>query len=237
MDYKIPGILSSGLALFAAAFILSGCIFFPNSYKPVKVYDLKTPENIASEDIIIDIESFVNESPARRRFFYRIDKFQVENDDYNRWAQSPGLMLNRYLQTSFSKPDFPGENVSRYIISGGIMTFEINLDSKEARLAVEYNIRSYKDLSKSFKNFGVFSEKIEKTCPTAFVAAMTNASQKFALELKREITAFDNLLKEEKELEQKKKELTEATKAEKAAKSAELAKLKKTVQEKEIKSQ
>lgn len=196
MNLKIPNnVFCCVCAMFFAAFILSGCIFFPEPYKPVRIYDLETPENIAPENMIIDIQSFVNESPARRRFFYRMNKFEVENDDYNRWAQAPGLMMNRYLQISFSKQDIPGQNVSRYTVSGGITTFEIDFDSNQATLAVEYNIRSLEDLKQTFKNFGVFTEKTEKQCPAAFAKAMTKAAEKFAQALKREIIEFDKLQK------------------------------------------
>jgi ABC-type uncharacterized transport system auxiliary subunit len=206
MDRKIyKNVIYSVFAISFVAMALSGCILFPKSYKPVRVFDLKTPGNIAPQGIILDIESFVNESPARRRFFYRMSKYEVENDDYNRWAQTPGLMLNRYLQTAFSKQDYPGENVSRYVISGGITIFEINLHSKSVTLAIEYNIRSYDNLSKTFKSFGVYTEKIDKECPDAFASAMSKAAGQLAEELKREVVAFDKILKAEAEKEKEKK--------------------------------
>ncbi len=164
------------LVVFCFTFILSGC-FVPNSeYTPVVYYDLKLPNEIALKNIDFKILPFRNSCcPTKQRMVVR-DDIQVFIDDYNKWIQSPGVLIQKYLKLTFSSPK-NNKNVKTYYITGDVVLFEADKKHQNSVLSIEYII-SDENHNKLITVSETFVTKTKDFSAKSFVLAMSeNALQ------------------------------------------------------------
>jgi ABC-type uncharacterized transport system auxiliary subunit len=210
--------------------LLSGCLFEAEPYKPVKYYDLKTPQKLCPEGVDLDVQIFRMEASSKYKMLYRMDSTRVLVDDYNKWTQTPGFMLSRYLQSAFSSNTNPEKlNNMTFVLLGAIFTFEIDLEKNQAVLGVKYELKRKSDGSILLDKSRVFSESFPDSkdlSPETFAKAMSAAASKFANKLRTEIVSIKE--------EEKKALLKKNEKTQKQILDDEKNKLKKQMRENEI---
>ena len=128
---------------------------------------------------------FSVDGPYKTKMFFRTTSNQLRFDDYNKWVQTPSIMLKRYLKLAFrSKP--MQNHKPQYSVELSILSFEADELTKHAVFIVEYKIINL--TSKNKKIFvKSFSNKMEEINPENFVQAMSTISADFADKLKSEI--------------------------------------------------
>lgn len=192
--------------------LATGCFFDPEPYKPVKYYDLKTPQKICPEGVDLDVQLFRMEAPSKYKMLYRMDSTKVLMDDYNKWTQPPGFMLTRYLQSAFSSDTNPEKLDNQvFTLLGSIFTFEIDLEKNQAILGVKYELKRKKDgkilIDKSRVFYENFSDSKDLS-PETFANAMSGAANKFVSKLHSELVSVkeqekQRALKEKEKVQQK----------------------------------
>jgi ABC-type uncharacterized transport system auxiliary subunit len=154
--------------------ILSGCIFAPE--RKVRTFDLGTPKSIAPEKIRLAVMPFMNNTEVDYQMMYRTGKNKVEKDAYNRWIETPGLLVTSYLLNAFRSPDNKetySEN-NNYTLSGEVTLFEINLQENYVALCVSYRIQ-HKNKYIIEKDV-TFKQTFDKPSPDKFAEAMSKAA-------------------------------------------------------------
>ena len=102
----------------------------PREYTATAYYDLGYADQ---QEVKLNIGSILQEGPYRSRMIFRISKSEVQQTEYQRWTQSPDLMLTHYLKTGFS----PGGEFS---LEGEIIAFENDLSRKKAVFIFHYDL-------------------------------------------------------------------------------------------------
>jgi hypothetical protein len=171
-------------------FFVTGCLwgFGQKAYVTVKYYDLDTPAQIVLKKIQVKFLPLDSTEPSKYKMVYRDANGQMLIDDYNKWIQTPSLLLTRYLQSAFKQDDITPET-PELIISGNIFMFRIDLQKNTASLGVNYAIKTSDDdtFKIAFKNSTVFSSKFEKHGPKYFVEAMSKCAGKLISALQKDI--------------------------------------------------
>ena len=142
MRYIIKKLITGRiLAVSLLLMIISGCLFAPKH--KVTTFDLGTPKSIGPQNIRLSVMPFMNNTEAGYQMLYKIGKNQVESDAYNRWIETPGLLITSYLSDAFSsssnKETFTTDD--DYTLYGEVTLFEINLKEKCTVLCVNYRIK------------------------------------------------------------------------------------------------
>ena len=155
---------------WAVLLLTTGCLA-PGEYSPVNTFDLGTVDNT---NIKLNIGSIDQNGPYNSRMMYRVTPQQLEIQEFERWTQSPDLILNNYLKKAF----LPGGDL---ILDGEIIAFENDLIDNKAIFNFHYRI------SKGGINVkeGVFSGKTDSTSNSEDYAA---AMSKLAKDLVKAIT-------------------------------------------------
>ena len=178
------------LGVLAPAILLSGCMFMSEPYREVGYYDLSVPEPASPEAVRISVLPIRDESATKYRMLFRKNDNTLIVDDYAKWAQPPGLMLTRYLESFFSKSDANigtgSEDMVCLSITGSIFAFEADLERKEVILGVKYELRRNEDSKLLISGAMTFKEKVEDFSGEKLAAAMSVCASKYAAFLKKE---------------------------------------------------
>lgn len=220
----MKNIIFIGLSAVFCAVLLAGCIFSV-PYKEVGYYDLNSPEKILPDGATVKVDIFKNIETGKYKMVYRDGESRVIVDDYNKWVQTPDLMVSRYLQAAFSSDKAAeGQEISEFGISGTVFMFMIDLKSRKTSLGVSYKITSNNPDRKTevLSNSCVLTAAFEKENPADFAGAMSLCAEMLAKRLKADI---DYLMKKENILnnpgsKEKVKSNSESTKSETVDKPA-----------------
>lgn len=178
------------LATLSALALISqtGCLFSSVPYKNVNYYDIGMPAPVSAEGIDLKVQPFSMEAPSMYKMLYRSKKCKILVDDYNKWVQSPSLMLTVFIENAFSKTRKMDTSAnSCFTLDGKITIFEIDLDSSEAKLGVDYEILRTEDKKILLQKSAVFSHKFDNVSAEFFAASMSGAAAGFVEELKDEL--------------------------------------------------
>lgn len=187
--------MSRSLIICLLSLITSGCVFTTEPYRLVKYHDLGNPDIIDTTGYSVKILPFDMSGPYKHKMIYRTDKNELSNSEYNRWVQSPEIMLTRYLKIAFGGTPADKRKEPEFTLSGTILSFEADMTEKKAVLTVEYEIiRS--DSKKILQTACLsFSSDLSDTTPRTFADAMTKTSQKFAEKLNNELKTLTERVK------------------------------------------
>lgn len=188
------------IVLLAA--LMTGCMFQSEPYTEITYYDLATIRLDMPPDLPIIVESFQSSEAGRAQMTYLASNNQVKVDSYNRWVQQPEYLITRYLQTAVSGnspairefKEFRKTMTDGIRLSGTIFAMRIDLKRQEAILGINYMIRCVRNNEKitELTNSGVFTVKYNKETPVEFAIAMSEAAEKMATQIQREIFSLYN---------------------------------------------
>ncbi len=168
--------------------IFTGC-FMPNSnYVPVKYYDLKLPDNIAPNDISFEVLPFRNSCcPTKQRMIVR-SNIQIFIDDYNKWIQSPGVLIQKYLKLAFLSENKKKHSV-KYYITGDVVLFESDKENNNSVLSIEYiiNDSNHNNVIRMTKTYVT---KTNDFTAKGFVNAMSENASKLAQSIKKDLISL-----------------------------------------------
>ncbi|OGV51618.1 MAG: hypothetical protein A2017_08460 [Lentisphaerae bacterium GWF2_44_16] len=178
------------MTVLSALMLLSvaGCLLSSAPYRNVNYYDIGKPVPVSLEGIDLKVEPFVMDAPSMCKMLYRSEKCRIFVDDYNKWIQSPSLMLSVFVENAFNeniKTDISGGLC--FTLDGKITVFEIDMDSSESKLGVDYKILRTQDKKVLLQKSSIFSHKFDKISAEVFAAAMSVAASGFVEELKSEL--------------------------------------------------
>lgn len=165
--------------------ISSSCVFSTNTFRPVRYYDLGGTEVINDGGPYVRFLKFSVDGPYKTKMFFRTTANQLRVDDYNKWVQTPSVMLKRYLKLVFRAKPHGSEN-PQYSMELSILSFEADELTRHAVLIVEYKIINLRNKNKKIF-VKSFSSKMENMKAEDFVQAMSKISANFADELKSEM--------------------------------------------------
>ena len=168
-------LIKTGL-LYILVFSCLSCLG-PREYVSPSYFDLGRP---VAKDIKLNINSIVQEGPYRSRMIIRTASGSVKLDEYQRWTQSPDLMLTHYLKQSFK----PG---GEFNLEGEIISFENDQAKGKAVFTFHYTINkmSNKVLTGSF-----IQERDCDESPEAFSKAMGQMASELAEELTKKLSTL-----------------------------------------------
>ena len=174
MKTSDPKFLLPG-ALFGIM-LLCGCSLLSTpDQSAIEYFDLARPEKTVS--VPIDVEPFASFSGESRRMVRRTDEFSIRGSNFDKWLQSPGGMLTRYLRIAFRNEIGESilKNADPVIVRGEVLIFEVNKGFAE--LGVRYHLRYRKA---SWIKTVLIREKLDRRGPEAFARAMSRAANRFA---------------------------------------------------------
>ena len=166
-------------SLPAAAFgimLLCGCSLLSTpDQSSIACFDLTRPEKTVS--VPIDVEPFASFSGESRRMVRRTNEISIHGSNFDKWLQSPGSMLTRYLRIAFRNETGESilKNADPVVVRGEVLVFEVNRGFAE--LGVRYNLRYRKA---SWIKTVLIREKLDRGGPEAFAHAMSRAANRFA---------------------------------------------------------
>ena len=164
------------MAIVLSALLLVSCIgsrqYTANSY-----YDLGLAQQ---QKIKLTIGSILQEGPYRSRMIFRQSGSEIKVNEYQRWTQSPDLMLSHYLKTGF----LPG---GEFLLEGEIVAFENDLSRGKAVFIFNYEIFQ--------KKRKVYSESFRKEMDTGataqeFAATMSSITAELLSEITEKIKSL-----------------------------------------------
>lgn len=174
----------------------AACSLLPQApYHESYVFDLGIPPK-ADMPFNVDIQQFSSECATKFKMLYRLENNQIQIDEYNRWTQTPGPMLTKYLRLAFRGTD----NSKNFYVSGNIMAFEADVPTKVARLAVRYTIDDSlgddKSSAKSISKTVIISVPYEENRPGSIAAAMAGTADKLVLLIRDDIADYSKEIPE-----------------------------------------
>ena len=191
MNYSCMDKFAVAFALLTATVFLSaGCgVLITEPYTKTTVYDLGIPKLNNTTGIPIKINRFRMEGPYKSKMILRSRNNDLRVNDYKKWAQSPELMLTRYLKLALGS-DSSGESRTSdtFSVSGTILVFEADEPSQMVSLVVDYAIKR-SGVVRSL-NFGraSFSTKITSVTSDSIASAMSKNAADFADLILKETT-------------------------------------------------
>ena len=192
--------LAALLAISAGALSLLGaCSLLPSEpYREVRSYDLGVPPS-AEPAAALSVEPFSADSACKFKMLYRAEGNEMLIDEYNRWTQPPGQMLTKYLRLAFR--DLPGASTARpelpkYEVSGSILAFEADLDSKKVNLGVHYILSNRIVSDISVERTMIFSQPMEGVSSSDVANSMSKAASQFVDSLKSDLQALEKIASE-----------------------------------------
>lgn len=127
------------------AFLFCSCIA-PAEYSPINTYDLGHIEQTATK---LNIGSIDQNGPYNSKMIYRVSPQKLELKEYDRWSQSPDLILTNFFKKAFQ----PRNDLS---LEGEIISFENNLITGHAILSFQFKITKAGRIIQE----GIFNEKV-----------------------------------------------------------------------------
>lgn len=177
---------ASAAGAACALSLLPACFF---EHTPPTNYDLATPQSIEL-NYQIKVRAFSTAGIGHCKMTVRESLNRLKLDEYNRWSQQPGAMITKYLTAIFAQNDESiGVAKNVYYLSGSVMACELDKTENVAYLLIRYAIGC--DGIDTVPELGTVSYriKIQSATPEAFAEALTQAANRFALHVKKEIDA------------------------------------------------
>lgn len=174
--------INSGKIVSAALLlaVLYGCTFFA-PHRQTAYFDLRQlqPQNTSLPGIGQIV--FDNNTGGSQKMLIRLNDWRLQEDPFNKWIQSPGDLLGRYmniyLHTSGGK--------SRFLVEGTIEIFEVDMVRHCFVLAGHYKII---DLNLPVKGTGIYSyyytSDFQAESAESFAAAASNCAEQLAKEIR-----------------------------------------------------
>ena len=166
--------ISKLLFLFCICTFTSSCLA-PRESSPINTYDLGKAEQTK---VKLNISTIDQNGPYNNKMIFRTSPENIRIDEFERWTQSPDLVLNNYLRKSF----LPG---SEYALEGDILTFENDLTTGFVIFTFHYKITKAGIIVVE----DIFEER-EKSDESAaqFAAAMAKLARSFVKHITQKIT-------------------------------------------------
>ena len=120
--------------LFRFLLICITCLYCsclaPAKYSPVNTYDLG---HIEQTNIKLNVGSIDQNGPYNSKMISRVTPQKLELNEFERWAQSPDLILTNFFKKAFQ----PTNDLT---LNGEIIAFENNILSGQATLTFQYKL-------------------------------------------------------------------------------------------------
>ena len=163
-------LITTVLTALIAIFFNSGCVLTPRESHPTGTYDLVMKPGQAQN--MFKISVFVNNTPSHTKMLYRKSGGRIEQDEYNRWVQSPEQMLQRYFLLAF--PLDGNADIDKLgDLRCNVTAFEFDWEKSEAVLALNYTLRDYEGNMRTGSL--CITEKAATHTPGGFAEAMSRA--------------------------------------------------------------
>lgn len=163
-----------------------GCgIFSVPAYTPVRSYDLVAPAPVATGDYNVSVQPFTSESAARFKMLTR-SGVELFHDEFNRWSQTPAVLLTRYCRMAFAgdAPVDSKKSLPTYNLTCSVLVFEADLKTKTAQLCVRYTITNQNNgnvLRSGVLRYAV-PLKNDGPLPESFADAMSTAASRMVMD-------------------------------------------------------
>ncbi len=171
--------------------LLSGCFF--EKYHETQIFDLETATPCCPGKVIVEVKDFENLSGAGQKMRYRTEQYRIVIDGYNKWVQSPDVMISRYFMAAFVQPGRNMLDERSYILTGTLNLFEINLTTKTVLVQITCQLKERKTgeirLLKELSAASAF----QQDSPVEFAEAASNAVREITKKLSAEIAAVTTL--------------------------------------------
>jgi len=188
------------LAALALATILTGCrggLLGSPAYRDVHYFSLQTPNQAGYRGFTMEVSGLRMLAAGRNKMVYRDASCEVLVDDYNKWVQSPSFLIRQHIQTFFGAPPNDATDPVELTLKGSVVVFEINRQTQNATLGVEYTIASRNDASVMLQNSVMINEPLNGDTPELFAAAMSRAADKLCATIAKDATIMQQRIKAE----------------------------------------
>ena len=178
------------VVVLAATVLLSvGCgVLSTEPYKKTTVYDLGIPKSTNKSGVPVTVSRFRTEGPYKSKMILRRLENNLHFNDYKKWAQSPELMLTRYLKLALgAAPSGKLRTLSGFSVSGTILVFEADEPSQTVSLVVDYAIKRSGAIKSLDSGRASFSTKLTTVTSDTIASAMSENAAKFADLILKEI--------------------------------------------------
>lgn len=175
------------IILILAMPLLGGC-FFATYHEPQN-FDLAQAKPCCPPGIVIEVKDFENLSGAGQKMRYRAEQYRIVIDSYNKWVQSPDVMISRYFMAAFSQPGGNMLDERSYILSGTLNSFEINLTTKNVFVQVTCQLKERRSGRVKLQKELSASASFQQDSPVEFAEAASKAVLELTEKLSAEIAA------------------------------------------------
>jgi len=177
----------SAIILVLAMPLLGGCFF--ETYHETQTFDLEQAKPCCPEKVVVEVKDFENLSGAGLKMRYRTEQYRIVIDGYNKWVQSPDIMVSRYFMTAFSQPGSNMLDDRSYILSGTLNSFEINLTTKTVSVQITCQLKERKTGDIKLRKELSATAFFKQDSPVEFAEAASKAVRELADKLSVEIAA------------------------------------------------
>ena len=177
-DKEMNSISKLLLFSFSIAVISTSCLA-PRESSPVNSYDLG---KATQTGIKLNISTIDQSGPYNNKMLYRLSSERIQINEFERWTQSPDLILHNYLKKSFK----PGGDIS---LEGEILSFENDLTSNQAIFIFHYKINKSGILVEE----DIYEAKSDSSeSPNEYAAATAKLVQNFVSHISEKINKHQN---------------------------------------------
>jgi hypothetical protein len=176
--------------VLAATVVFSvGCgVLSTEPYQRTTVYDLGVPKSINKSGILVSVGRLRTEGPYKFKMILRRSGNNLYFNDYTRWAQSPELMLRRYLKLSLgAAPNDTSRDRNGFFVTGTILVFEADESLRTVSLVVDYVIKRTESGKLLDAGRASFSTELTTVSSDSIAVAMSENTAKFADLIMKEI--------------------------------------------------
>lgn len=177
----------TAITLMLAIPLLGGCFF--STYHETQNFDLAQARPCCPDKVVIEVKDFENLSGAGLKMRYRAEQYRIVIDNYNKWVQTPDVMISRYFMAAFSQPGGSMLDERSYILSGALNAFDINLTTKTVLIQITCQLKERKTGSIKLRKEFSASASFQQDSPVEFAEAASKAVHELTEKLSAEIAA------------------------------------------------
>jgi ABC-type uncharacterized transport system auxiliary subunit len=180
---------------FAAIIALcGGCSIFPDIQKTkVNYFEIGFDSEDKAEPKInykININRIETEGPYNQRMVFRTSEHSIEFDEYNRWSQSPSMMLRNYLKMAFNNPDANIPEKRQFTLNANILRFDSDIQNKKANLILEVDIKRNSDDKTVLHEIFVENISVKENKAVFYVEGMKKAISNIVKKIKEKMSSI-----------------------------------------------
>jgi hypothetical protein len=190
MNYSYVNKVVVASVVLAATVLLSvGCgVLSTEPYQSTIVYDLGIPKSINKSAVPLIVRRLRTEGPYKSKMILRRPGNNLHFNNYTKWAQSPELMLTRYLKLALgAASNGTSRDRNGFSVTGTILVFEADEPSRTVSLVVDYAIKRTGSLKSLDAGRASFSTKLTAVTSNSISSAMSENAAKFADLIMKEI--------------------------------------------------